>query len=162
MENSIASLDPRIAMALSGEFCVPTDPDRLHTASRLYMAAMQQGEAPESGIMVYRPDWAPIEVLTQIGETLYMAVGFTERQRMALFLEQRGEDIVFSGYNFSHRDSLPYTTPEEISRAATRISHIFGLFLAEPDNLKLAEDGSLVLPERITSEGYEYNPGSAE
>lgn len=61
---SFTDIDPRAALALSGEFSPKCDPEkRTHTLGFLLMATLEKGTVNPSrsdGTVTYRPSWAPV------------------------------------------------------------------------------------------------------
>ena len=128
MENPIGDLDPRIAMALSGEFSPPSDPlGRSHTAARLYMGSILNGEAlgPGEETFTYHPLWAPAQVVVASGVRFLIQAHMAGIGPALVIRKPVSADYDYLEVGLGG-ERLGYQSPEEIAHAASRIAAIFG------------------------------------
>ncbi|MDQ5913623.1 MAG: hypothetical protein QG623_242 [Patescibacteria group bacterium] len=154
MEHPIDKLNPRVAIALSGEFRVPTDPiqGRSHTLARLCWAATEKGELKSnSGFMwTYEPNWMPGLVSVSLGEHPYYGISFYEpgNNQVSAFVRRSdptGNAITLVVSN-EFSTILKLDTTRNIFKASSTIASTMEGYLSRFEGWTCASDGLWVPP----------------
>ena len=135
MESPFEKFDPRVFMALSGEFRVPSDPlERKHTAAMLYLEALTKGTFYElddvfGETFKYYPIWAPVEVIAGNGQLasrnrILLQIANREHRLGAVVLvgEPELEAIGLGGNKMPKRNLVGYDTVERLGETTERIA----------------------------------------
>lgn len=138
MKHPMDNLNPRVVMALSGEFISPTDPivGRKHTLARLCWAATEKGEQQDlANLWIYEPDWMPGEVSVTLGEHPYYHINFyrpgTEKSDLSVRRhDPSGDRMRLDSALLGSSAILTCSTLTDVKETATVIGDSVGSYLS--------------------------------